>query len=246
MPPGATLPEWRHVDNGGAVDLRVCSLLPVEQTVARFWSNPPACSSHPSAVCRSYGVLHAVGLKARFLGQVHMWAGCFLHTPRPICQGLSPLQDVLTAPSAPGTAARLAAAQVAALQKRLAAPTASLQLLGFGDTLAQQPMLAPVSRCGRRSAAVRSLAAMLRVASVEAPALRFSAVEITAAASTSDASLVAAAVPAAPDAQGQSLSAGAWLGPRLIDRQQEAAGGTPGLGSEGQLHIPSRPHHRHR
>lgn len=155
------------------------------------------------------------------------------------CWGCMILQDVLAAPSAPGRAARLAAAQVAALQQRLEAPPPSLQLLGIGDTLAQQAMLAPVCRRGRRPAAVRSLAAMLRVASVEAPAVRFSAIEFTALAPASDASLVAAAVPAAADAQGQSLSAGTWLGPRLIERQQEAAGSTPGLGSETSFTSPA-------
>lgn len=146
------------------------------------------------------------------------------------------LQDVLAAPNTPGAAARLAAAQVAALQQRLAAAPTSLQLLGIGDSVAGQPTPAPVSRRSRWPGAVRSLAAMLRVASVEAPAVHFSVIELSAstpAASASSISIAAAAAPAAADAHGQSLSAGTWLGPRLVGRQQEAAGSsTPGPGSE--------------
>jgi hypothetical protein len=154
------------------------------------------------------------------------------------------MQDVLRAPSTPGAAARLAAAQVAALQQRLAALPASLQLLGVGDSIAPQPVPAPMHRRrGRRPAAVRSLAAMLRVASVEAPAVHFSAVEITAVASAADArrlAVAAAAAPMAADAHGQSLSAGTWLGPRLVERQQAAAdGSTPGLSSEASFTSPA-------
>jgi hypothetical protein len=146
-------------------------------------------------------------------------------------------------PSTPGTAARLAAAQVAALQQRLAATPAGLQLLGVGDSIAGQPMPAPVSRHSHWPGAVRSLAAMLRVASVEAPAVRFSAVEIAAvapASATSFAAIAAAAAPAVADAHGQSLSAGTWLGPRLVERQQEAAeDSAPGTGSEAGFIPPT-------
>jgi hypothetical protein len=153
------------------------------------------------------------------------------------------LQDVLATHSTPGTAARLAAAQVATLQQRLAAAPASLQLLGVGDSIAAQPMLAPVSRRSRWPGAVRSLAAMLRVASVEAPAVHFSAVEVAAvapASAISPAAIAAAAAPAMADAHGQSLSSGTWLGPRLIERQQEAAGGSaPGTGNEAGFIPPT-------
>ena len=157
--------------------------------------------------------------------------------------GFIVLQDVLVAPSTPGAAARLAAAQVAALQQRLAAAPAGLQLLGVGDSIAGQPMPAPVNRLSRWPGAVRSLAAMLRVASVEAPAVRFSAVEASALAPSSyssPAAIIAAAAPVAADAHGQSLSAGTWLGPRLVERQQEAAeDSAPGTGSEAGFIPPT-------
>lgn len=153
------------------------------------------------------------------------------------------LQDVLVAHSTPGTAARLAAAQVAALQQRLAGAPARLQLLGVGDSIAGQPMPAPVSRCSQWPGAVRSLAAMLRVASVEAPTVHFSAVEVAAvapASATSPAAIAAAAAPAAADAHGLSLLAGTWLGPRLVERQQEAAeDSVPGTGSEAGFIPPT-------
>jgi hypothetical protein len=164
------------------------------------------------------------------------WAACWKTS-------VMVLQDLLRAPSTPGTAARLAAAQVAALQQRLAAAPASLQLLGVGDSIAAQPIPAPLSRRGQLPGAVRSLAAMLRVASVEAPAVRFSAVEVAAvapASATSPAAIAAASASAAADAHGQSLLAGAWLGPRLVERQQKAAeDSAPGSGSEAGFIPPT-------
>lgn len=138
-------------------------------------------------------------------------------------------QEVVAAPGGPSAAARLAAAHVAALQRQLAMPPASLQLSGAGDSIASQPVPAPLAGRGTPAGSVRALAAMLRVASVEAPATHFSMVEVSAAAAASDAG-VAAASPAASrlaaDAHGLSLSAGAWLAPRLTARQPEAAGGS--------------------
>lgn len=156
------------------------------------------------------------------------------------------VQDLLAASGVSGVGARLVAAQVAALQRRLAAPPALLRLLGIGDSIASQPVPAPIA-CRRLNPSsfgtVRALAAMLRVASVEAPAVRFSAVEVSAATAAGNARVALLNSPtesAAADAHGQSLSAGAWLAPRLAERRQEAAeSSSAGGGSEASFTAPA-------
>lgn len=150
------------------------------------------------------------------------------------------LQDVLPAPGpdTSGGQARLAAAQVAALQGRFAANPTSLQLVAIGQTAGHLTSPASTGRHAGSSAeaASRSLAAMLRVAASEAPAILFStlhlspattAAELAAGGTELSASGSAAGagggggvreVAEAPDVQGRALMSGMWLAPRLMAR----------------------------
>lgn len=143
-------------------------------------------------------------------------------------------QDVLS-----GSGARLAAIQAATLQRCLAANPASVQLLSRGIGVTSQTTPSPVAAAGPQRSSGRALAAMLRVASAEAPAAAFSFLEVSAASAAAwppaDSSLP---ISPAADAHGQSLSAGAWMAPHLSERRHVAAGGNA-AGSAGSSSVSS-------
>ena len=126
-----------------------------------------------------------------------------------------------------GASARLAAAHAATLQRCLATNSAAVQLRGRGDAVSSQFSPAPVAPAHRSRTGGRALAAMLRVASAEAPATSFSFLEVSAAAASAQL-LADPQPPASPaaDAHGQSLAAGTWLAPLLATRHHVAAGST--------------------
>ena len=141
-------------------------------------------------------------------------------------------------PSTSGGQARLAAAQVAALQRRFAANPTSLQLVATGQTAGHlsSPASSGKHAGSAAEAASRSLAAMLRVAAAEAPAILFSTLHLSPA--TAAAKLAAGGtemsasdsaaggggggglqdLAEAPDVHGRALMSGMWMAPRLVAR----------------------------
>lgn len=140
-----------------------------------------------------------------------------------------PLQDAMAAPkvSTQGGQARLAASQVAALQGRLLENPASLQLTAVGHTAGHlaSPTSNGSSAGGAAAAASRSLAAMLRVAAVEAPTTAFSTLHVSpltpalqprardTASSSRQADLAMTA-----GVHGRALIGDIWMAPRLVSR----------------------------
>lgn len=140
-----------------------------------------------------------------------------------------PLQDALASPtvSTQGGQARLAASQVAALQGRLLGNPASLQLTAVGLTAGHlaSPASNGSSAGSAAAAASRSLAAMLRVAAVEAPTTAFSTLHVSpftpallpraqsAASSSKQADLAMTA-----GVHGRALTGEIWMAPRLVSR----------------------------
>ncbi len=133
------------------------------------------------------------------------------------------VQDVLSSSGSVGASARLAAAQAATLQRRMAANPASLQLQSRGDAVLSQTTPSPIATAGKHRSGGRALAAMLRVAAAEAPATAFSFLEESAALPAARSQAADVSSRPSADAHGQSLSAGAWLAPRLTARHRAAA-----------------------
>lgn len=165
-------------------------------------------------------------------------------------------QDVLPAPGCnmSGGQARLAAAQVAVLQGRLATNPASLQLVAAGQTAGHvaSPAAAATTAGSTAAAASRSLAAMLRVAAVEAPTTLFSTLHLSPALSVQQLGKTNAqpeAPPAGSDAttadgswkvlaeaagvHGRALTGGVWMAPRLVAQPHMA----PGSADDQVAHV---------
>ena len=193
-------------------------------------------TSPPTQLATHALIFHSSILIGHFVRNVclHRFAGTSPMEGEAVCT-----QDVLVSSATDdhGGQARLAAAQVAALQKRFAANPASLQLTVAGVTAGH--LLSPAggrASCATASAAAsRSLAAMLRVAAVEAPTIAFSMLHINPAmpsialaprnpAAEGDGSRKQRQLAEDAGVHGRALSAGMWLAPRLVAHAHVVAG----------------------